>query len=135
MLLLFLLKPNREINFIGILVLVMVIFLIGGGLNLILFFNYYKYSKNLVLVMSKGNDRFFFGDKEHLHQYNKADITYVVISKVQSSRHPVSSFVVVTLELTGSPSLDIPNILIDEYELLNKLDGIPRVDKNRFPTI
>jgi hypothetical protein len=135
MLLLFLLKPSAQINFIGALVLVLIIFFIGGGLNLILFFNYYKYAKDLVLIMSKGNEAFLFGEKEHPRQYNKSDIIQVTVSKVNSSRHPVSSFVVVTLELKSSPSLEIPNLLIDEYMLLNKLDGIPRVDKNRFPTI
>jgi hypothetical protein len=85
--------------------------------------------------MSKGNNTFLFGDREHLQPYNKADIIHVIVSKVQNSRHPVSTFVIVTLELKGSQSLDIPNILIDEYELFSKLGGIPRVEKNRFPTI
>jgi hypothetical protein len=135
MLLVFLLKPSSQINLIGVLVIGFIIFFIGGGLNLVLFFNYYKYAKNLVLVMSKGNDAFLFGEKEQPQQYNKSDIIQVTVSKVNSSRHPVSSFVVLTLELKSSPSLEIPNLLIDEYALLNKLDGIPRVDKNKFPTI
>lgn len=135
MLFLFLLKFNAQVNFIGALVLSLIIFLIGGGLNLILFFNYYKYAKNLVLIMSKGNDVFIFGSKEHPQRYNKSDIFQVTVSKVNSSRHPVASFVVVTLELSSSPNIEIPNLLIDEYALLIKLDGIPRVDRNKFPMI
>jgi hypothetical protein len=132
---LFTTKTNFPLNVPGIVLLLFLIVLLGGGLNLILFFNYYIYAKNKVLIMSKGNDTFYFGDKGNPAKYNKTEIIRFVTTQVRNNKNPVSGFSLVTIELKNGTDIEIPNILVDDLALANKLDGIPSVIKNRFPLI
>jgi len=133
--LLFTAKTNFHINVVGIIILLFLIVLMGGGLNLILFFNYYMYAKNKILIMSKGNDKFYFGDKSNPSKYNKTEIIRFVTSQVRNNKNPVSGFAVVTIELKNGTDIKIPNILVDEQALANKLEGLPNAIRNRFPLI
>lgn len=121
------------ISIIEILILCLAIFFMGGGLNLWLFFGYYKNARGKLLVMSRGNPTFYFGEKENPFKYDKSDIIRIVTEKIQSSRHPANGFAVVTLEMKNSPNIDLPNLLIDDSSLKNKLPGIPKTEINGIP--
>jgi hypothetical protein len=133
--LLFTFKSNFHINPIGIFFALLLIMIMGGGVNLILFFNYYSYAKDKVLIMSKGNNTFYFGDKGNPVKYDKTEIIRFVTSKVRNNKSPISGFAVVTIELKNGIDIQIPNLLVDDLALENKLDGIPGVIKNRFPLV
>ena len=56
-----------------------VVFLLSCALFSILYpvlslFNHYRYSKNKILIISKGNPTFYFGDLDNPKAYNKKDI-------------------------------------------------------------
>ena len=108
----FLIEPDSQISALGVAAILLMVFFVGGELNLS-FFNYYEYAKNKVLIMSKGTDIFYFGDKENPAKYNKGEILRFIISRVRSSRSPISRFTVVTIELKNGNDIDIPDILLD----------------------
>jgi hypothetical protein len=112
------------------------IFLIGGGLNLILFANYYRYANGKVLIMSKGNDQFWFGPSDNPEQFNKKEIMLVKRYCGRGYRNPVGSFAWVEIELTNARYLIIPNLLIDDQELADKLfEYSPETVNRGFPSI
>lgn len=126
-------KGLNSVNSIGLIVLLILLFLIGGGLHLILFFNYYIYSKNKVLIMSKGNDIFYFGDKKVPSKYDKKDILQYTTIRTSGSRNPFNGFAIIKIELKNGNVLKIPNLMIDYLALENKLFEYPKVDLNKLP--
>lgn len=127
------LKGFNSTNMIALIVLLAVMFLIGGGLHLILFFNYYNYVKDKILVMSKGNDIFYFGEIDNPTKYDKQNILQYTTIRSRGSRNQFSGFAVVEIELKDGAVLKIPNLLVDYLALEQKLFEHPRVDVNRFP--
>jgi hypothetical protein len=53
--------------------------LFGAILNSFLFFNYYRFMKNKMLILSKGNDDFWYGDIGNIKLYSKKDIERVIV--------------------------------------------------------
>ena len=120
----------------GILIfMILNMFLVGGGLNLILFFNYYFYAKDKILIMSKGNDVFYYGSINSPSEYNKNEILQFTIISSRSSRSPINGFAFIKIELKDGTIIKIPNLLVDHYSLEQKLFGYPKVDKGGFPFI
>jgi hypothetical protein len=127
-------RPHNLIP--ALLLLLPMIFLIGGGLNLILFANYYRYAKGKVLIMSKGNDKFWFGPSDNPEQFEKKEIKLVKRYYSRGSRSPVGSFAWVEIELKNARYLIIPNLLIDDQELADKLfEYSPETVNRGFPFI
>lgn len=62
--LIFIFIGYNRFNILGYTSLGFVIFFIGGGLNIILFLNHYLLGKNKKLILSKGKDIFYFGEKQ-----------------------------------------------------------------------
>src|SRR5262249_50518173 len=58
-----LIKGPTHLNIAGVFAILLVMFFVGGGINMVLFFNYYFYAKDKILIMSRGNDIFYYGDK------------------------------------------------------------------------
>jgi hypothetical protein len=102
----------------------------GGGLNLIVFFNYYLFAKNKILIMSKGNDEFYFGDKTNPERFNKKDISLVTTYSPGSYRNPVSAFSLVKIEFTNHLPIRIPNIFVSETAIQDKLFQQKQVNKS-----
>jgi hypothetical protein len=102
----------------------------GGGLNLIIFFNYYLFAKNKILIMSKGNDEFYFGDKSDPERFNKKDISLVTTYSPGSYRNPVAAFSLVKIEFTNHVPIRIPNIFVSELAIRDKLYQQPHVNKS-----
>lgn len=109
-------------------------FLMGGGVNLVLFFNYYQYAKDKVLIMSKGNEIFFYGDKEHTIQYNKKDIVQYTLIKTRSGgKNPISDFAIIKIEFENGDVVRFPSLLIGYRALEEKLYQCKKVERYRFP--
>ena len=120
-------------NASGIVRLLLAMFVIGGGGHLILFFNYYNYAKKKILTLSKGNDSFYFGDIDDPLSYDKKDIARYTTIKMGGSRSIYSGFAIVEIEFKNGTLLKIPNLLLDESELRQKLFEYPGTEKNEFP--
>ncbi len=123
----------HSLSIIPILFTLVIMFLIGGGVNLIFFFNYYNHLKGKMLIMSKGNNNFFFGSKENPVMFHKDNILFYTTIKVRSGRSLLSAFSIVEIEMMDGTCLKIPNLLVDQYELENKLSGIPNEIKYKLP--
>lgn len=123
----------NKIGMGGEIIIALIAFLIGGGLNLIFFFNYYYYARNKMLIMSKGNDVFYFGQKQRPEQFSKHEISKVITYKDANPRSPLSQFALVHLMMKDGRKLRVPNIFLEYYELQNKLSGISIVENNSWP--
>lgn len=119
-------------NGAGMLVLLLLILYIGGGLNLVLFFQYYNYARSRVLEMSKGNDHFYFGHKKVPVRYDKRDIGEFVVYK-SKGKSPVSRFSITEILFKNGTSILIPNILLGDGELAQKLFEYTRVEEGGIP--
>jgi hypothetical protein len=129
-------KADNTANYYAVFVIYFIFFFIaGGGLNLIVFFNFYSYAKNKILIMSKGNDVFYFGDIVDPKKYDKSEIAGFRIIRLDANRNPLSSFAIVTIELKDGTQLKIPNLLVDYIAMKQKLSGIPFVEENKTPFI
>ena len=124
---------NIELTVLSILIIFMLVFLLGGGINLILFFQYYLYAKNKILTMSKGNEIFYFGDKENPIKYNKTQILRYTTIRIRNSKHTISNFALVIIVLKNGGEIRVPNILLDYTLLECKLSGISRIEQNSYP--
>jgi hypothetical protein len=108
-------------------------FCVGGGLNLILFFNYYRYAKNKILIMSKGNDIFFYGDAFAPTQYNKKDILDYTVVGPNNARSPIYPFAIFIIKFRDGSLIKIPDLFVLRKEMENKLTGCTKIEKNGFP--
>lgn len=131
----FLVKGEININNLGILFICLSMFIIGGGLNLILLFNYYAYSKDKVLIMSKGNDEFYFGNIIHPAKFNKKDILQFTLKRHRNYKSPISSFAIVSIELKDGTNIKIPNLLVNYYSMEQKLRECAKIEKGGFPLL
>jgi hypothetical protein len=99
-------------------------FLIGGGLNLILFANYYHQAKGKVLIMSKGNDEFWYGPSDAPDKFDKKEIVQVTLYE-NSGRSLTSGFARIEIQFKDTRCLNISNLLINRQALLDKLFAYP----------
>jgi hypothetical protein len=109
-------------------------FIAGGGLNLMLFFNYYKYCKGKILVMSRGNDIFYYGSNSQLTKYSKQDIQVLITTKYRY-RDPFLGFAYSELKLKNGEVIILPSLIIDDLDLSQKLFMCDQEDRNEFPYI
>ncbi len=123
----------NSINPIGVIALLSIMFLVGGGLHLILFFNYYNYVKDEILIMSKGNDTFYFGNINDPLKYDKKDILQYTTIKTHGMPDQFAGFAIIEIEFKNGTVLKIPNLLVNYTALEDKLFEYPRIDKNKFP--
>jgi hypothetical protein len=122
---------STQIQIIGIFILLLLMFLIGGGLNLILFFNYYNYAKDKILIMSRGNDNFYFGSINNLVQYDKKDISQYTVFRM-GGRSLFNGFAVVEIMFKNGTVVRIPNLLIDYLAMEQKLFEYPGSEQHHF---
>lgn len=131
----FLLKGLNPINLIGLIVLLLIMFLIGGGLHLIIFLNQYNYAKNKILIMSKGNDTFYFGKTDNPSKYNKTDILQYSIIRSRGRRNILGGFAIIEIEFKNGTILKIPNLLVDYFAMEQKLFEYPKIEINKLPIL
>ena len=85
--------------------------------------------------MSKGNDIFYYGDKNAPEKYNKKDILQFTTYKSRGSRSPISAFAVIKIEFEDGSEIKIPDIFVSYSALEHKLSGYKHIDKSGFPYI
>jgi hypothetical protein len=110
-------------------------FFFGGGINLIIFRNYYLFAKGKILIMSKGNDVFYFGNELNPKKYDKHDILQVTIYSPGNYRNPASLFSVVKIEFKNEETIQIPNIFVSKYAIEDKLYQCPQVQKSKLQLV
>lgn len=132
----FLLFNNKPLHLIPLIIGISVFFLLyGGGLNLIIFLNYYFSSKNKMLYMTKGDDIFYFGEKQNPVKYDKKNIREIIIYSPVNIRNPVGFFSVVKIIFITGEVIQIPNLLISESSLAIKLYKCHIINKSRLKFI
>ena len=107
-------------------------FLGGGGINLLLFFNYYTHSEGKLLIMSKENDVFYYGNINAPVKYNKNEILQFTLIETKSHRSPVQGFAFIKIEFKDGTDIKIPNIFMDRYRLADKLFQNRKIVEGRF---
>ena len=105
----------------------------GAVMPLRLFFIYYNYAKDKVLIMSKANNTFYFGSVDNMVKYNKKDILKCTILKTVGSRNIYNGFAVVRIEFVNGTLLSLPNLLIDDRALEDKLFQCRKVREDKTP--
>jgi hypothetical protein len=126
-------RGHNAMDVLMLLVFPGIIFILLAGLPILLFFSYYNYVKNKILIMSKGNDIFYFGAYYSLVRYEKKDILNCTIMHSSGSRSLYKGFAVVKIEFKNGEILSIPNLLIPHQVLEDKLFQCPKVYKNKVP--
>lgn len=124
---------NRHLEYYDFLVFGLISFLVGGGLNIILFLNHYSFAKGKLLILSRGNDNFYFGESIDLTHYNKNEILNYTTIRHHSNRSPINEFAVLRIEMKNGEIIRIPSIYLDHYSWERKLYNCVKVEKNRFP--
>jgi hypothetical protein len=128
--------PHRNaIPVSGVLALIFLMFVAGGGVNLMLFFNYYSHFRDKILIMSKGNSLFQYGYKGEPVSFDKKEIEELITIAGRDYKNPTAGFVIVRIVFKDGGHLDIPNLLVNDAALRNKLDNIPNTWLTRFPWI
>ena len=133
--LLFIFKNELPLNYIALNFIFLFMLFMGGGLNLILFFNYYAYCKDKILIMSKGNDQFYYGYKNYPVTYHKKDILQFTTIKSRNHRSPIADFAIIKIEFKDGAVIKIPNLLVNDFSLEHKLFQYRKIEKGRFPFI
>ncbi len=110
-----------------------IILIWGTVMPLRLFFIYYGYTKDKILIMSKANDTFYFGLFEDMAKYDKKDILKCTIVKTNGSKSIYKGYAVVKIEFKNGTLLSIPNLLIDHRALEDKLFQCRKVHENKCP--
>lgn len=105
----------------------------GVVMPLRLFFSYYNYVKDKILIMSKANDTFYFGSVDNMVKYDKKDILKCTIVKSRGPRSIYKGYAVVKIEFKNGTLLSIPNLLIDHRALEDKLFQCRKVHENKSP--
>lgn len=116
----------------------LVIFVMGGGINLLLIWNYYSYAKDKTLIMSRGNDIFYYGEKKAPDQYSKKDIDLVTLVWLRSSTargNIFDEFSFIKISMKDGRTLIIPNLIIDHFAMEYKLYECRKTEKKAFPLI
>lgn len=86
------------------------------GINWLLFFNYYRYSKDLFVSIAKCHDIFRFGTAADFKEYSKSDIETIVVRQAQPRRAkgPIwSEFKIYEVTFKNGEMIRFPNLLID----------------------
>ena len=126
---------NRHLEYYDYIVFGLISFLVGGGLNIILFINHYLFAKGNLLILSRGNDNFYFGEVNNLTHYNKKEILNYTTIRHHSNRSPINEFAVLKIEMINGDVIKIPSIFLDHYSWEKKLYNCKRLEKNRFPFV
>ncbi|MGV8879867.1 MAG: hypothetical protein ACOH2A_12640 [Sphingobacteriaceae bacterium] len=115
---------------IGLLVTI-AFFLIFNGFNFFLFFNYYCFSKDLYLRVSKGHNNFFFGTKSSYKEFYKTEIQNIKQYYNNRPRNPWGDNMIYEITFKSGEKIKFPNLLLGTDAFDNKFSEqkIERVHK------
>jgi len=112
--------------------------LMGGVINLLLYFNYFRYMKDKMLIISKGCESFWYGDVNNLEQYRKKDIENItIISSYQkgSKGNFWAEFAICKIHFSNNTyPIAFTSLLINKDDLKNKLSKDIQIEEYKtFP--
>jgi hypothetical protein len=118
-------------------IFVSIFMLLLSSIFVLQLFNHYWYSRDLILIMTKGNDLFYFGPSEHPKAFNKKEILNLTTHGSRGRGGSYESVLVrEEINFTDGRSINISTILIGHGLLLDKLPGIPlKEEREIFPFI
>lgn len=119
----------------AVLFIALILILSYSGMTIRHLYKYYQFSKNKKLIISKGNDTFYFGDKSNLSVYNKKEISEYIVYEISNKRRMLSGFAVINIKFHDGTSIIVPNTLITIKKLKNKLTECKAVEINLVPDI
>ncbi len=114
---------NRSKVDIGMIAALTLVFILLVGIKLLLFFNYYWYSRKLYLKISRGIDTFAFGTLGKMEQYSKQDIEWVKEYSCQGQRVPWNDCYVYVIRMKNGKELKLTNLLISSFIFGEKFPG------------
>jgi hypothetical protein len=117
----------------GFFFLSLLFILVGGGIQLILFFNYFFNSRHLRCVMSKGNPVFLFGKNGDMKSYQKQQIEYIQIRRTTGRKSPIDAYAIIDIFFTNRESIRFTSLLLSLEALHDKMRDIRIEEINTFP--
>jgi hypothetical protein len=121
--------------------LVLPLWLLFGGMNWLLFFNYYLYSGRSMLRVAKGEDTFIYGTADTAREYSKKDITsFTVYANEKMQRCPWTGFEVYVIKFANGDRIVLNSLLISSYTIGGKFStqfeyvnkSLPFISKKYF---
>ena len=106
--------------------------LIFFSFNIFLLVYFYLLTRNKILIISKGNPIFYYGNILEPFEYKKSEVESVTTIQARG-RVPFRAFSLVSIKFKDGNKLAIPNMLIDQYLLNDKFPGITKIDISAFP--
>lgn len=125
LMLLILIKGITTSTIIGFLLILILVFPLLGGINLLLTWNYFKHSKGKLLQLSKGSSTFIFGYSPNPVVFNKDDVTEIKILENNSYQCPWGDFTVTYIYLKNGQILTINSLLLSGYDIATKIPTAP----------
>jgi hypothetical protein len=105
-------------------IFIFIIFSIGlGGVNLYLFFNYFRYDKNQVIIISKGLDIFYYGPVDQANAYDKKDIININLYRFENSRASWNDYSVYEIEFKDGRQIRFSSLLLSHWLFGKKFAG------------
>lgn len=90
-----------------------------------MFINYYRVAHDKMLILSRGNDLFYYGVIGHLQEFNKKEILGIVTyGPTGGRRMEIDGFI--KMEMRTGDLIYIPYMVLHMGPLLDKLRGCPQ---------
>lgn len=124
---------GQSLHFWGILLMIGLLILFGGGINLLLFLNYYWFSRNRILVLSQGNDQFMYGPVSDPVAYDKKQISEINVVGFTYIRSPILRFYVLWIRFHDQQKIQISGLMLDQTAMLRKFEGLPITEEDALP--
>ncbi len=111
-------------------------FFLFCGMNVILFFNYYRFSKKHYLKISRGNDNFYFGITGAVAHYRKQDIEWMKEYHNTRYKSAWGECYVYVIQMKNGKMLKLNSLLIKDMTFSNKFpDQQIRTIHKRIATV
>ncbi|MFM2385945.1 MAG: hypothetical protein RL660_702 [Bacteroidota bacterium] len=124
----------ENINFIGLAALIFIVLLVVGfWTKLILFIEHQRIARGKCLILSKGSSTFSYGDEFDMSVYDKSFIREYIIKQKQGQRSFTRGFALTGLILKDGSVIKLPNLLISEDEVIEKLPTVKGRVRSTIP--
>ena len=120
--------PKPQVYIVPLIFFLLLSFLL---VRIALLINYYL-ARNKSLVLSGGNDIFYYGPAGNQQQFDKKDIREIVVYGSGSRRLEIDGFIRVEMQSVTTPFIYIPYMVLHKSQLLHKLAGYPQKEKFSF---
>ncbi|AHF17482.1 hypothetical protein [Niabella soli] len=119
---------------LAVLLLILLLSVMGGGIQILLLIKYYAIDKNKVLIFSKGKKTFYYGTENEQKEYLKQDIDAIEIKQSSNSgKNPIYDFAAYKIYMKDGTLLTFTSLLMPYLDFEQKVSGLPVKEKKRFP--